>query len=265
MFRFQDIINFADSLAPQNIAYDWDNSGLQIGNPNQEITEILISLDVNESVINEAIDKKCQLIISHHPMIFESFKKIDKKDYQGSLIYKVIRNNLNIFSMHTNLDLANDGINDYLAFLFELENVQILKAIEINGDSKIGLGRIGTLKQFIKLNDFLRIVKKLLKIPYIKYVGDLNSFLSTVAICSGSGAGLISDAAKKGADLLLTSDIKYHQAQLAEELGIILIEAGHYQTEVIVKSLLNDYFSSKLKGVNIYKSVINTDPWKYIV
>jgi hypothetical protein len=137
--------------------------------------------------------------------------------------------------------------------LFSLSNQKI----------KYGIGRIGFLEEEILLGEFLNKVKKSFELKQLRYVGDLNAGIRCIAVCSGSGADFIEIAAKKGADLLLTSDIKYHQAQYAEQLGIALADIGHYQTEHYVKTLLHDYFSCKLEGVKIFRSELNTDPWKY--
>jgi len=368
MIKVNDIIGAAERLAPKNLAYDWDNIGLQIGNKSDLVKNMLISLDINEEVINEAVDEKCQLIIAHHPLIFKPIKKINNDNYQGNLLYKAILNKINIFTMHTNLDIARNGLNDYLAKVLEIKNTNylkltneqdqdifklvifipaehfeevktgilktsaghlgnyshtsfsskgqgtfkplagsepyigdigklnkvdeyrfetIVKKSDIKGVLKImhelhpyekiaydlypvdnssvkhGLGRIGFLKQEIEFNDYMKFVKMILNNQQIKYVGKPRDIVRCIAICSGSGAELIVQAAEKGADLLITSDIKYHQAQLAESLGINLIDAGHYNTEIIVKSLLYEYFKSEIKGVNIIKSSINTNPWNY--
>src|SRR5690554_423750 len=231
MKKVKDIIALANSLAPQVLAYNWDNTGLQIGNVNQDVSGILLTLDINKSVIDEAIAKNCELIISHHPLIFKPIKKIDQKDYLGKLIYKIIANKLNVFSMHTNLDKAEDGINDYLADLLGLVNIKPLNSTENRNDSDYSPGRIAHLCEEVPFRDFLRIVKKRLNIEQMRYVGEDKNRVRCIAICSGSGSDFIPVAAKEGADILITADIKYHQAQEAEVTGLGLIEAGHYQTE----------------------------------
>ncbi|HHU91978.1 MAG TPA: Nif3-like dinuclear metal center hexameric protein [Halanaerobiaceae bacterium] len=263
MYKVKDIIAMANKLAPQNLAYAWDNTGIQIGELEQEVTGLLLSLDINEAVVDEAIAKNCQMIITHHPLIFRPLKKIKKEDQQGRMIYKIIANKINVFTMHTNLDKAEGGINDYLANIFGLTAVRDLRA-EDDLMTEPGPGRIGSLDTEISLGGFLEMVKEKLKIEQLRYVGDLNTGVKTIAICSGSGADFISLAAAEGADLLLTGDIKYHQAQEAEVLGLGLVDAGHYQTEVIVKSLLYDYFNQNLPGLKLYKSELNTEPWNYL-
>lgn len=164
--------------------------------------------------------------------------------------------------MHTNLDSTEGGINDYLANIFGLSDVRPL-GVRDNTVQEPGPGRIGILPAGKSLQEFLQLVKEKLNTEQLRYVGEDDKIIKSVAICSGSGSDYISLAAKEGADLLLTGDIKYHQAQEAEVLGLGLIDAGHYQTEVIVKSLLYDYFTRHLRGVNLYKSEVNTDPWNY--
>lgn len=168
--------------------------------------------------------------------------------------------------MHTNLDMAENGINDYLVKLLGLKDIEYLKIVkeELPLDlNEYGLGRIGFLGEKISFKGFIDIIRDRFSLTQLRYVGDKSDYLSCVALCSGSGADLIETAAQKGADVLLTADIKYHQAQYAEQLGLNLVDAGHYQTEYYVKTILYDYFVSKLEGVSIFKSELNTDPWKY--
>lgn len=367
MIKVSDVIKAAEKLAPTYLACDWDNIGLQIGNKSEPVNNILISLDVNEKIINEALNEKCQLIISHHPFIFKPLNKINGDNDKGKQIYKAIINNLNVYSMHTNLDIAKNGLNDYLAKILGINNIKFLKltterelyklvvfipvehfedvkagilasgagyignyshtsfsirgkgsfkplkgstpylgkknklnivdeyrfetivkksdikgVLEVMYDrhpyeevaydlyplqessEKYGLGRIGFLQNKMLFSKYLKIVQERLNIKQLKYVGKIDSKIKNIAICSGSGAELIPLAAQKGADILITSDIKYHEAQMAESYGIGLIDAGHYNTEIVVKSLLYKYFTSEINGVKIIKSKINTDPWNYI-
>mgnify|MGYP000851227135 FL=1 len=262
MNRVKDIMELASRLAPQKLASEWDNTGLQIADLEQEVDSILLSLDINEAVVDEAIRKKCQLIISHHPLLFRPIRKIGRQNYQGRLIYRIISKKINVFAMHTNLDSAEGGINDYLANIFGLSDVRPL-GVRDNPALEPGPGRIGSLPAGISLQEFLQLVREKLDAEQLRYVGEEDKIIRTIAICSGSGSEYISLAAEEGADLYLTGDVKYHQAQEAEILGLALIDAGHYQTEAIVKSLLYDFFTRHLKGVKLYKSEINTDPWNY--
>lgn len=264
MYQIKDIIQIAEKLAPDNLAYDWDNVGLQIGSVDNLVDSILFTLDINKKVIEEAISKKCQLIISHHPLIFKPINKISASNYKGKLIYKIIKNNLNIYVMHTNLDIAPEGLNDYFARILDLKDTEILDIIIEENDKRYGLGKIGKIKDELKLRELINILKDKLGIEQeLAVVGNLNKKIKKIAICTGSGGDLISLAAQKGADLFITGDIKYHQAQLAEQLGMLLIDAGHYYTEAIVKKLFYDYFAKKTKNIDLNISELNTNSFWY--
>ncbi|MFW6287625.1 MAG: Nif3-like dinuclear metal center hexameric protein [bacterium] len=367
MVQLREVVAAAERLAPEEIAYEWDNVGLQVGNKSSEVKRMLISLDINDEVIIEAIRNDCQLIVAHHPVIFRPIKSITEHNYQGRLLYNAIKNDINIYVMHTNLDLAEGGLNDYLASILEVEKTDIIttaqkqnlyklvvfvpvdhiervrsgileagaghignyshtsfslkgqgsfkplegsnpysgkegqlstvdeyrletvvKQSDLRGvlnamiklhpyeevaydlypllepTKEYGLGRLGVLKKEMKLFDYIQLIKDRLSIQQIKYSGEDNKYIKRVALCSGSGAELILQASKKGADVLVTSDIKYHEAQLAENHGIALIDAGHFHTENVVKRLLYEYFIKECPLIDIIKSEIITDPWKYI-
>ena len=157
MNRVKDIMELANRLAPQKLASEWDNTGLQIADLEQEVDSILLSLDINEAVVDEAIRKKCQLIISHHPLLFRPIRKIGRQNYQGRLIYRIISKKINVFAMHTNLDSAEGGINDYLANIFGLSDVRPL-GVRDNPALEPGPGRIGSLPAGISLQDRKSVV-----------------------------------------------------------------------------------------------------------
>lgn len=369
MASVQSIISLLSQLAPQRFACDWDNAGIQVGDFTQEIEKVLFTLDITKEVIEEAINIKADMILSHHPLIFNGLNSVHNQTRTGEIIIKAIQNNLVLYSAHTNLDIAPNGLNDYLAELFTVNNTsplditnsetlyklvvfipedyfpEVRKTILDNGaghignyshtsfstagegtfkpltgskpfkgekgnfneveelkletiipenrvnkviramlkvhpyeevaydiyslnkkENKFGLGRIGYLDEKIKLGQFLKKVKRLLNLEVVKFVGTKDKIIKKVAICSGSGGDLIKKAKAAGADLYITGDIKYHQAQLAEEQGLALLDAGHYETESIVKELFAQYFLEKSDLVELevefVKSRINTNPWQ---
>lgn len=342
--KCQAVIEVMDKLAPRYLAEDWDNVGLLAGSPAQEINGIMVCLDVTEQVVDTAIANGVNMIIAHHPLIFKPLTHLRTDSAPGKLLTKVIKADLAVLCAHTNLDIANGGVNDVLARKLQLENIgpltnsyreqlvklvvfvpteqvgqvqaaitqagaghignyshctfrtegvgtflpasgtnpfigetgklaqvpefrletilpakisnRVIKAMlkshpyeEVaydlyplnNSGREFGLGRIGHLAEKVCLADFARAVRQSLGLSQIRLSGDLKQLIHKVAVCGGSGAGLIKRAAFMGADALVTGDLKYHEAQDALALGIAVIDAGHYATEAPVVEAVIEY------------------------
>ncbi|NLK97913.1 Nif3-like dinuclear metal center hexameric protein [Defluviitalea saccharophila] len=262
------IIEELNKLAPEYLAEEWDNVGLMLGDMEQEVRRILIALDAIPEVIKEAIEEKVDLIITHHPFIFKPIKHIRKDHVLGKSIYDLIQNNIALYSAHTNLDIAFGGTNDVLAQILELENITVLSELDLksrNSEEKYGMGRIGTVKRSYTLDEFARFVQGKLKLPNIRIVGESNHIINKVALTTGSGVSYLQDAVNKKADVFITGDVKFHDAQRALQLGIALIDAGHYGTENIIVPILKEYLE-KLKepehSLEILTSKVNGEPFR---
>ncbi|MEI7817259.1 MAG: Nif3-like dinuclear metal center hexameric protein [Desulfuromonadales bacterium] len=331
-----DIVGIINKIAPVSLAETWDNPGLQVGDPTAEVTRIMVALDPTPAVINSAIAASCQLLVTHHPLIFKPLKSISTATPLGTSIQKAIKAGLSILSLHTNYDIARGGLNDLLAdkiglsdclplkvtttcelvklvvfvpvdyieqlrsalfpFVAQqgnyrdcsfaadgigtfsplegakpfagtvgimakeheerlellLERAQLPRAVKallavhpyeepafdiyplLNEGEKLGIGRIGRLPLPVTLAEYVNTLKNVLSAPALRYVGDPETLISKVALCSGSGSSLLRDAVRSGADLLVTGDVKYHEARDAEDLGMALIDAGHFPTEIIM-------------------------------
>lgn len=228
------IIEKIDAFAPRSLAEEWDNPGFLCGNIKKDIKRVLLALDINLKTIEEAIENKCDMIISHHPMFFKGLKSIDFSTPEGKAVGLLVKNDVCVFSAHTNLDAAENGINQKLAELFNLSNIKVLDPI----DEKTGIGRFGTLSQEMTAEDFSELVKEKLNTPFVKISGE--KIIKKLAICSGSGAEYFHLAKENGCDALLTADVKYHTAIEAEENGICLIDAGHFPTEKLVCDIFKE-------------------------
>lgn len=242
--KISDLLKKIEDFAPTELAYDWDNCGLICGSEDTKISGICVCLDVSDAVIKKAIEQGCNTILSHHPFIFSKLNKIDTKTYFGKMLTDVIKNDINVISMHTNIDKAKDGINQRLAQMLELENIEVLEE-----DAKFegtGLGRVGTLKNSVSLGTFCEFVAKKLG-TQVRIVGDTNTQINKVATGGGSCFELADMAIQKGCDVFVTGDIKYHQALDAQREGICIIDAGHYATEICVV----DIFKEILKDTGI--------------
>ena len=333
--RLSDILGIINKIAPQTLAEAWDAVGLQVGDPAAPVSRIMTALDPGAPAIDAAIASHCQLLVTHHPFIFKPLPRLSAADPVTALIFRAIRNNLAVISLHTNYDSAEGGLNDLLAqrigvtsceplaesvredliklvafvpkgfeeqvmtalFRFSgfignyrdcsfrvegagtflplpgakpfqgeegrrecadesrievlLRAADIGKATEalkaahpyeepafdlyplLNKGKGFGLGRIGVLAEPTPLAEYAATIRDCLGTGLVRYVGAAALPVRTVALCSGSGASLMQTAKRRGADVLVTGDVKYHDARTAEELGLALIDAGHFGTEII--------------------------------
>lgn len=224
---------------PINLAETWDNVGLLVGDENREITKVQISLDATEEVIDHAIEVGANLIITHHPMIFSGLKNITSKNFMGRKILKLIENKIAVYSMHTNLDSAKGGLNEYIAIKLEAKNPKILEEKkDIDRVSLGGLGRIYSLETPTELGEYLEFVKEKLDLKSVKVVGDLGRKIKKIAVVNGSGASYLNKVEKLGVDLFITGDIKYHEGLDAREMGMALFDIGHYESEYFFTDLI---------------------------
>lgn len=251
----EDLIQKIEEKYPLNLAYNWDNVGLLVGDNKSEISKVLLSLEANEKVIDEAIDKKVDLIITHHPFIFSKMNKIITSDFKGNLIHKLIKNDISIYSMHTNVDIAKDGLNDYFLEKINLKSDEVLE----NTFENDGLGRIVNLEEELELDKLCTILKKNLNIQNLRITG--NNKVKRLAVVTGSGGDLVSLAKNKSIDTLITGDVKYHDAQNAIDMNINLIDCNHFESEEIFKDLM-ERFLGNFKNLEIIKSNVNINPFR---
>jgi len=346
--RVSDILGILNVLAPFRLAEEWDNAGLQVGDPASPAARIMVALDAGRSAIEAAAAGEYRLLLTHHPMIFRPLKKISTADHLGGLLALAIKSNLTIISLHTNFDIADGGVNDLLAerlgvtesmplkvtacgeliklsifvpkgheekvmealfahsgfignyrdcsfraagigtfrplagaqpFLGEIgkrENAEevrlevLLRKEELsialkslfashpyeepaydiypllNKGKSSGMGRLGDLPEALSLADFAADVKMRLALDRVRYVGDGERRVRRIAICGGSGASLLHDAVRQGADALVTGDVKYHDAREAEGLGLALVDAGHFATELPMVRGLQELLGKEL-------------------
>ncbi|MCK9172222.1 MAG: Nif3-like dinuclear metal center hexameric protein [Desulfuromonas thiophila] len=369
--RLQDLCGLLHRLYPPALAESWDNVGLQVGDPMQKIDRILIALDADVNSLHQARQRQCQLLLTHHPLIFKPLSRISSQDSSGSLIFSAIRDQIAIVCAHTNLDRAADGLNDWLAAHLQLEQVEVLQPLspgyllklvvyvpadhhqtvaealfaagagqlgrydhcafastgqgsfrplagsdpfvgqvgvtteveevrletlvprpqlrrvlaqllkahpyeEVAYDllpldnpvPHLGLGRIGRLPQAVTLIELAERCKTELGCHQLRLVGEATRPVRKIAVCGGSGASLIGEASRQGADVLVTGDIKYHDACLARDLGLALLDAGHFATEQIICAGLQQALTRALTAspwsVAIETAQQQQDPFTFI-
>jgi len=367
--KTSDILGIINKIAPASLAEAWDNPGLQVGDPGADVKRIMVALDPTPDVISSAISSSCQLLVTHHPLIFKPLKSVSAVTPQGRSIHNAIKAGLSVVSMHTNYDIATGGLNDLLAqriglpactplqisttrelvklvvfvpathlenvrsalfphlpaqgnyrncsfaaggegtflplegaqpfigtvgkqqrvseerleLLVERQNLpRALKALLashpyeepaydlyplLNEGEKLGLGRVGRLSNPLSLGEYAERIRTVLSAPGLRYVGEPSAIVSKIALCSGSGASLLRDAARAGADVLVTGDIKYHDARDAQDLGIALIDAGHFKSEIIMVEEITGRLSRALEeigfqGCLVLPCCMESDPFR---
>lgn len=231
MANLEDVSKLLGEMIPAALAEDWDNVGLMLGRSNKQIKRVILALDLTKETVQQAIDKKADLIITHHPAIFRKLSQLTDKNWQQDLLLQLAEHGIAVYSAHTNLDCVSGGVNDALVKALNITDDEIL-------DSETGLGRIGFVKPQ-SIDDMAAFVKKALKADYVA-VGTAGKRVNKVAVCGGAGSDLIAVALAKGADTLITGDVKYHSAQEAVFNGLNIIDAGHQPTELPVLEVLAD-------------------------
>ena len=256
MVTVADILKYLEILAPRSMKMDWDNVGLLCGSKNAEVTKILVALDPFEGVCREAAEIGAELIITHHPLIFQAPKAITDETSIGRCIMQLCRHGISAINAHTNLDCAPGGVNDVLAAKLGLENVEI-----INPKDGVGLMRCGNVTEQ-SLESFLALVKERLGCEGLRYV-DSDKTVRRVAVGGGSCAGGMLEALEAGCDTFVTADIKYNQFWDAHDLGLNLVDAGHFHTENPVVVVLADKIATAFPEIEVKISETHGDCMKY--
>lgn len=261
MYCIKELIKHLETIAPLALAEQWDNVGLMIGSYKSYVQRVLCALDVTEKVIQEAIEQKIDCIVTHHPFFFTSLKQIDYDTAKGKMIRQLIKEDIAVYSMHTNLDSAQEGINDILADLLGIEKRYPLHQTATHNTYE-GIGRYGTIQPTTLKNLALQM-KHLLNTPYVRIVGDEEVLVENIALCSGSGSEYIKQAAKV-AQAYITADVKFHEAQAAQEQGLCLIDVGHYPSENVVLPYLKERIEKKLPQLEVFCSNVNGEVFRVL-
>ncbi len=233
MAKISDIIAIMNRIAPENnvMKGEYDNVGLIVGRHEGETERVLCCLDVTGEVLNEAVKVGAKMIISHHPMIWSPIKSVTDGDVLGSKILYAAENGLSVYAAHTNLDFVTGGINDFVAELFGLTEVEPLLP---DATESGGFGRVGNLPSKTTVSDLRTEAELKLKDKHVSVIGDTNKTVTRVAVINGAGGGdteYIDSAIKAGATCLITAEVKHHVAVYAKDIGFNVIEAQHYTME----------------------------------
>ena len=255
----KEIIDIIENWAPIENAESFDNVGLLVGDPSINVNKALITIDTLENVIDEAIENKCDLIISFHPIIFIGLKNLTQKTYVERVVRKAIKNDINIYSIHTNLDNHPKGVNHQISQQLSLLNTKILIPKE---HSKTGMGMVGELETGLNELDFLKYVKEKMNTNAIKHSSFTNKKIKKIAVLGGSGSFAIEEAINRNVDCFITADLKYHDYFKAEN-KILLVDIGHYESEQYTKQLILNLLTKKIPKFACVISKSKTNPVNY--
>lgn len=253
--KCRDILNKLFTLAPRELAEEWDNVGLLAGRPEKEIRKVYIALDATDDVIEHAVEVKADLLLTHHPMIFRPMKTVTGDDFTGRRIMELIRHDISYIALHTNYDVACMG--DLAADKLGLKNTEPLCFIHEDGDSVRGLGKTGFLPSPCTLMECADLVKKAFDIPDVRLYGDEDTLIEKAAILPGSGGSEAVYALEKDADVYITGDISHHQGVDSILQGLPVIDAGHYGIEKLFIGHMKGYFTETLPDIRIYTEEIS--------
>lgn len=257
----QQILDYVNSLAPASMKCDWDNVGLLCGRRDQEVKKVLVALDPFLDVCEEAAAMGADLIVTHHPLIFKAPRTVTTDDTVGQCILFLASHGISAVNAHTNLDCAPEGVNDVLARTLGLTDVEILNPMGVDSqDRPWGLLRAGSVAE-MTLEDFMTLVKARLHTPVLRYV-DGSKPVRRVAVGGGACGDGYLEALEAGCDTLVTSDIKYNQFWDASNLGLNLIDAGHFYTENPVCAVLAAKLRQQFPEIEVVLSK-HTDCMKF--
>ncbi|MBU0943993.1 MAG: Nif3-like dinuclear metal center hexameric protein [Proteobacteria bacterium] len=259
ILQVSDLLEGINRFAPFGLAESWDNVGLLIGRPDRQVRSLLLGLDPTLSLLEEAVNRGADTLITHHPCIFRPLSAVNTATPVGAFLERALEQKINVIACHTNLDSAVEGVSDALAERLGLTGLSLLHAVNFSGMSGVGLGRIGTFPVSLSFPDFLQRVFDVLGIDGVHVAGTPPDEVKTVALCGGSGSEFAEDAQRCGADVYLSAEIKHSTARWAEESGLCIIDGTHYGTEQPALALLADKLGALAREKDWDVNIIQTD------
>lgn len=261
MTKVRDISNAIENFAPIRLQEDYDNAGLQVGDPDMEVSAVLLCLDVTEEILQEAIERSCNMIISHHPLIFRGLKNVTGKDPIQRIVIEALRNNVAIYSAHTNLDSAREGVSHEIGNILNLSDMKVLDPKP--DDPSVGIGVIGDMTPTPKL-EFLRRLKEKFNVKALKYSAHSPKLvIKRPAVCGGSGAFLIKKAIEEGADAIVTGDVKYHDFTSFGD-DILIADIGHYESELCSSKIFSRIIRDRFPEMVVYFAEKESNPIAFL-
>jgi len=255
MATVKDVYRFLDEIAPFSMQEDFDNAGFLVGRNGAEVKRVLVALDITEAVVQEAQAEDCQLIVSHHPIIFHPAKSMTDETVNGRILLALAEAHLAAICAHTNLDAVQGGVNDCLAAQLKLRDVTLLERSGVDDQGRpFGIGRVGTAHQEgMSAQEYAKFVKQQLGTVSVRYT-DGGKSVCRVAVGGGACASMLEQAQALGCDTFVTSDVKHDRYLEAAGMGITLMDAGHYATERVVCPYLVNMLSRRFPELQVLQS-----------
>jgi dinuclear metal center YbgI/SA1388 family protein len=260
MNQVAEIYKYINSLAPFSTQEKWDNSGLITGNLNNNVSKVLVSLDITNEVVDEAKEMGAELVISHHPVIFKPLYSL----FDDEPSCRLIKNGLSSICVHTPFDVAENGMSDILMEITGFKKTDGILEISGENEKSYGFGTVGLADCEYTAKELALKLKTALNCTVIKYT-DSGKSIKKAAFCTGSGGDLISDALKLGADAYITAEVKHNQWLLARQKGISVFDCGHFHTENPGMKKLCKMLSAEFPNIEFKMSEINEDPVNYVL
>ncbi len=253
--KVREIIQNIESVAPLSLQEHWDNSGIQIGDVEQEVHSVLLCTDITEDILREAIERKCQLVISHHPLLFHGLKTIQGNTNAERCAILAIKNNISLYSSHTAMDVCLHGVSGHIADRLGMKEYEILSTTQPG----YGLGVIGCLPTPVRFLDFLNQIADSFHVQAMRYTQPKREMIERIAICGGAGSEFVALAIAQEADVYLSSDFKYHE--FCEANGqIAIVDMGHFESEQYTKEVFADLLDSCRNRIEIVLSESDRSP-----
>lgn len=247
--KTSEFIKALEQLAPPEYAEGWDNVGLLTGSPKRDVHKVYIALDADGSAVERAVRERCDMLVTHHPLLFSAIKSIREDDFIGRRLLMMIENRMNYYAMHTNFDVA--VMADLAAEYLKLGHVVPLSVIRETSAGLKGIGCVGEPEKETTLADLAACVKQIFDLPQVRYYGDPEGIISRIAMCPGSGKGMDTDALDAGAQVLITGDVDHHYGLDCVEKGLWIIDAGHHGLEHIFVDYMSRWLSAEFPELEI--------------
>lgn len=260
--KIKEVLSALERFAPLPLQEGWDNAGLQVGLTEAEVSGALLCLDVNERIIDEAVAKGLNLVVSHHPLLFRGLKTIGDGDYVQRTVMKAIRNGITVVSMHTNMDNARGGVNYKIAEKLGLTDVRFMAPKTVDG-VEAGSGVVGELPEEMAADDFVLMVKRVFGVECAMCNELLRRKIRRVAICGGAGDFLLDDAVRAGADAFITGEMHYH-VYFGREQQLQICVIGHYQSEQYTSEVFRKVIEEACPGLPLHIAGTCTNPIYYL-
>ncbi|WP_418982962.1 Nif3-like dinuclear metal center hexameric protein [Alistipes sp.] len=265
--QIKQITDLIERFAPLAWQESYDNAGLIVGRPDQEVHAALLAVDVTEEVLDEAERTGCDLVITHHPIVFHALKRFNSADAVQRCVERAIRRGIALYACHTNLDSAPGGMSWRLAELLGVGGLTVLQPALLQPageEAQVGFGVVGDLAQPVGTVEFMRRMQRKLDVRVVRYSDPATPEVRRVAVCTGAGASLIGEARRAGADLYVTADLKYNDFMTPDK-ALTVADIGHFESEYCAIQLLFDILSKNLITFAVRKSEDSRNPVNYLV